>query len=149
MLKSQFIIRDYQKEDLHSLVVLYQSVFSQKKVSVELIKKIFRDEPAQFLIAQDKNGLCGFVYYWVVHDQFEVIDLGVHENSRRLGLGLLLIEELVCRARAEGIKKIILEVNDKNFAARALYERCGFVETGKRRKYYSDGGDALLLDKIL
>ena len=52
-------------------------------------------------------------------------------------------------AAARGATRVFLEVAEDNLAARALYERTGFVEAGRRPGYYAaaDGGrrDALLL----
>lgn len=42
-----------------------------------------------------------------------------------------------------------LEVADRNGAARALYARAGYVPAGRRRGYYRDGDDALVLRKPL
>ena len=38
-----------------------------------------------------------------------------------------------------------MEVRDGNAAARALYRSAGFAEVGRRRRYYPDGEDAILL----
>ena len=48
-------------------------------------------------------------------------------------------------AREQAARTMVLEVAIGNAAARALYERAGFVEAGRRPRYYADGGDALIL----
>jgi ribosomal-protein-alanine N-acetyltransferase len=40
---------------------------------------------------------------------------------------------------------MFLEVASGNQAARALYERAGFIRVGRRARYYPNGGDALVL----
>ena len=40
---------------------------------------------------------------------------------------------------------MFLEVATGNAAALALYRREGFVEVGRRRRYYADRSDALVL----
>jgi ribosomal-protein-alanine N-acetyltransferase len=37
-------------------------------------------------------------------------------------------------------------VHDTNHAARALYAATGFVELARRRRYYRDGSDAVVLE---
>jgi [ribosomal protein S18]-alanine N-acetyltransferase len=40
---------------------------------------------------------------------------------------------------------LFLEVATTNTGARALYRRTGLVEVGRRRRYYPDGSDAIVL----
>jgi ribosomal-protein-alanine N-acetyltransferase len=44
---------------------------------------------------------------------------------------------------------MFLEVSERNAAARALYAAAGFAEVGRRRRYYADGADALVLRRDL
>ena len=48
---------------------------------------------------------------------------------------------------AHGAERLILEVSAGNDAARALYRGAGFTEIGRRRAYYPDGSDALVLER--
>ena len=49
------------------------------------------------------------------------------------------------RGRARGVATIFLDVSERNVPARHLYERAGYREVGRRRRYYADGADALLM----
>jgi ribosomal-protein-alanine N-acetyltransferase len=48
-----------------------------------------------------------------------------------------------------GAAAMFLEVSDRNLPARALYAAAGFAEVGRRRRYYADGSDALVLRRGL
>lgn len=50
----------------------------------------------------------------------------VAAGQRRAGLGTALTQALCAEAARHGIKKVFLQVETGNTAARALYERCGF-----------------------
>jgi ribosomal-protein-alanine N-acetyltransferase len=39
-----------------------------------------------------------------------------------------------------------LEVHEGNKPAINIYNRCGFIKTGERKNYYSDGGTAILME---
>jgi ribosomal-protein-alanine N-acetyltransferase len=56
-------------------------------------------------------------------------------------------------AIARGATESFLEVADDNEAAIALYAKCGYSESGRRKNYYSPPKgpklDALILRKIL
>jgi len=54
----------------------------------------------------------------------------VDPASRRTGVAQALVHAVVAQARADGKRRVILHVVADNTAARALYEREGFVATG-------------------
>lgn len=92
------------------------------------------------------------VYRWVPGQDGREIDLhqvAVHPDARRQGVGRALVDHLLADARARGARRVTLEVRHDNVAARALYERLGFVCLATRRGYYHDGEDALVLAKEL
>ena len=51
-------------------------------------------------------------------------------------------------ALVRGAASMHLEVAEDNAAARSLYRKLGYEESGRRRGYYS-GGDAILMRRIL
>ena len=114
---------------------------------------VFPDEPwdpASFagLLAQpgvfgwlDERG--GLLLLRVVADEAEIITLGA--VTKRRGIGRALLRVGLEQARSLGVAKLHLEVAVTNTPARALYGATGFTEAGRRRNYYSQGEDALLM----
>ena len=45
---------------------------------------------------------------------------------RKQGLGKKMMEVAIKRAKAKGVAWLYVHVEDKNYAARALYAKCGF-----------------------
>jgi len=91
----------------------------------------------------DRRG--GMLLGRVVAGEAEVLTLAVMPSARRQGLATALLDTAIAQVRARGATSLFLEVATGNAAARALYGRAGFVEVGQRRRYYSDGSDAILL----
>jgi ribosomal protein S18 acetylase RimI-like enzyme len=56
--------------------------------------------------------------------------LYVAPRARGRGVGEALVRAVLDEARRRGKSEVLLEVTSNNPAARALYERCGFVATG-------------------
>jgi GNAT superfamily N-acetyltransferase len=56
----------------------------------------------------------------------------VMPSHRGRGIGTRAIQAIVAWARAGGYRFAMLEVNDRNARARALYERLGFVAQARR-----------------
>ena len=66
------------------------------------------------------------------------------EDRQRQGLGRALMKHAQDQWRNRQVKRAFLEVRRQNQAARSLYTRMGWIETGVRRNYYRDGEDAVL-----
>lgn len=89
----------------------------------------------------------GFVIGRVAADEAEILTLAVTGGARRRGLGRALLDWMADQVAAHGAERLILEVSAGNDAARALYRGAGFTEIGRRRAYYPDGSDALVLER--
>jgi len=95
----------------------------------------------------------GFILIRVVLDEAEILTLAVRPAARRQGLGGRLVGRGAVAAAQGGASRLFLEVAEDNVAARALYDRAGFRQVGRRKAYYAaaDGGrtDALVLARDL
>jgi ribosomal-protein-alanine N-acetyltransferase len=110
--------------------------------------------------AGNPREIVGFIIGRQAADEAEILTLGVARNWQRLGVGRLLVQTfaraaLARPARVNGHLKetleqggkeallaamscrLYLEVAAGNVAARALYDRLGFQECGRRRGYYA------------
>lgn len=94
-------------------------------------------------LAVREGELLGMILDLIVADQAEILTLGVAPAARRQGVARALIEDLFVRARLAGAGSVGLEVAADNVAARQLYVRCGFSQTGRRRDYYRRGADSV------
>ena len=92
------------------------------------------------------RSIVGFLGTWYAVDQAHIVSVGVADGYRRRGIGELLLIAAVEHAAARTAETITLEVRKSNTAARALYEKYGFIEQGIRKRYYSDNReDALIM----
>lgn len=91
----------------------------------------------------------GFVLARVAAGEAEILTLAVAPAARRRGHGAALLAGAMAGAAARGAEAMFLEVSDRNAPARALYAAAGFAEVGRRRRYYPDGADALVLKRDL
>lgn len=102
--------------------------------------------PRLILIVQGKGqAVLGFLVARQGGDEWELENIVVAEQAQRLGYGSRLLNRFLDEARQSGAHSLHLEVRESNHPARALYEKWGFVETGRRRSYYSDPGEDAVL----
>ncbi len=62
----------------------------------------------------------------------EVAYMGVSAGWRKRGIGALLLRRALAQCRARGARRLTLAVDDRNDAARRLYDRFGFSEAAQR-----------------
>ena len=79
----------------------------------------------------------GFLVAKVIAAEWEIENIAIVGTARRRGLGTRLLGEFLDQVRAEGATSVFLEVRESNVAARALYEKWAFTESGKRIRYYT------------
>jgi [ribosomal protein S18]-alanine N-acetyltransferase len=98
--------------------------------------------PNVFALLHESSGL---IMVRVAADEAEILTLAIAPTARRGGLGYFLLMKATESASYLGAQALFLEVSVTNIAARALYTKAGFIETGRRPHYYSDRSDALVL----
>ncbi len=105
------------------------------------------------LIAEDADGLAGFILARTIAGEAEILTLAVAPWARRRGIGASLVEGAAAEAGRRGAATLFLEVGADNPDAVGLYRKAGFAEVGLRRGYYARGGahaaDALVLRRPL
>ncbi|MBV8458215.1 MAG: GNAT family N-acetyltransferase [Acetobacteraceae bacterium] len=87
----------------------------------------------------------GMILCRLAGDEAEILTFAVQTATRRRGIGSQLLREAMSAAAAGGALRIFLEVSEGNQAARNLYLAAGFRTVGRRRVYYADGTDALVM----
>ncbi len=80
-----------------------------------------------------------------VAGEWEVENLAVLPAFRRRGMAAALVAKLLEIARQGNATGIFLEVRESNLAARKLYERFNFLQTGRRPGYYQNPAEAAIL----
>jgi ribosomal-protein-alanine N-acetyltransferase len=92
----------------------------------------------------------GFLVARHVASEWELENIAVARAFQRQGVAKRLLSALVDQARQAGSESVYLEVRESNTAARNLYEKAGFAQTGRRKSYYSNPhDDAVLYRKSL
>ena len=98
--------------------------------------------PGAFGLLDERGGM---LLGRIVADEAEVLTLAVKPGARRQGIGTVLLQEAKTLVAAHGGAALLLEVATSNSAALGLYRRERFVEIGRRRRYYPDGSDAMVM----
>ena len=96
-----------------------------------------------------KNLLIGICVFQEVFDEAQINYFVINQKYRKRGFGTYLMSNLIKICEKKNINKLLLEVSKKNDLAEKFYCSFDFHTVGIREKYYKDGSDALLKEKIL
>lgn len=113
----------------------YEKLFAADAVARRTTLVIeLRGKPVGFLVGKE------------VGEEWEIENIIVAKKVQRRGLGRRLLNAFLMVVHDRGGRVVFLEVRESNLAARALYGKSGFAETGRRKNYYENPPeDALIL----
>jgi [ribosomal protein S18]-alanine N-acetyltransferase len=144
-------IRDYQPDDFDVLWRMDQECFAPGiAYSKAELRAYIRNRGSFTLVAVhgESGEPQGFLVAYggpVGH----IITIDVGSAFRRLGVGSLLLNAAEARLRSAGSRAAGLETAVDNIGALAFYKRHGYSVVRTWPRYYSNGLDALVLQKSL
>ena len=140
------MIRRLTENDIDKLFELEKECFFDnwsKNMLTDELKKETSYIYGKFLFDE----LVGYILLNKCADELEILKICVDKHERKKGIGKQLInfsfENIV------NVSSVFLEVRKSNESAIKLYEKCGFLIIGERKKYYKDNEDAVLMTKVL
>ncbi|MDQ3616455.1 MAG: GNAT family N-acetyltransferase [Actinomycetota bacterium] len=98
------------------------------------------------VVATEDDEVVGYAVTMRSGDTVDLQRIAVHPSRRRQGTAVALLGAVTDRALDDGAAGMLLEVGSQNRAALGLYGRSGFVEVGRRRRYFRDGSDASVME---
>jgi [ribosomal protein S18]-alanine N-acetyltransferase len=133
-------------EDLDPVLEIESASFSHPWIRRHFLDEI--ESPFGFpTVAILPDGtIAGYLCLKQIIDEAEILDVAVDPSQRGKGVGRLLVDDALAASLAKGAAVVALEVRTGNAEAIALYRRVGFREVGRRKKYYDNGEDAILMD---
>ena len=103
-----------------------------------------------YFVAMYKDCIVGYCGMWHVVNEGHITNIAVSQGYRRLGIGDMLLDALVCEAHKRQMIGLTLEVRVGNECAMSLYNKHGFKIEGLRKNYYADTKeDAAIMWKFL
>ena len=109
---------------------------SDQPPSLDALTRLLAKPAGRAWAISEEQGVKGVVWFSVVQDEAEIIDIRVGERYRRTGIGESLLTQSFEKLRLSKIRSVFLEVRSTNTAALALYEKLGFAMMGRRENYY-------------
>ena len=89
-----------------------------------------------FIAEGRSKAIAGYLVARVIENEAEILNVAVEPESRRRGLGAMLLESALEELISRRVIAVFLEVRVSNEAAINLYRSKGFRPIGQRHGYY-------------
>ena len=123
----------------------FSDPWSENSISSELNNRL-----SYWLVAIEGGEVAGYIGSQSVLGESDMMNVAVHPDHRRKGIAEALVLALCADLKARDNVCLTLEVRASNEPAKALYEKLGFIQVGRRPNYYRNPKeDALILRKAL
>jgi ribosomal-protein-alanine N-acetyltransferase len=122
-----------------ALATMHAESFGRECWSLKQIQGSLAQPATRAWMACEGDVATGFIFCQMMPPEAEILTFCVNPARRQHGIGAALLGHALESLRAEGGRKMFLEVAADNSAARKLYERFGFTVTGTRANYYKRG----------
>lgn len=141
-------LRPATEEDLAAIMRLERASFPTDAWSEATMAAELASPHGQYVIAEQAGQVIGYggVRSVAGAADADIQTIAISDPARGTGRGRALLRELLRIARERAARTMFLEVRDDNPVAIALYASEGFVEAGRRPRYYQpDDVDAIVM----
>ena len=102
-----------------------------------------------FFVLCDGEQVVGYAVMGMASPEAELYNIAVVQEYRGKGLSDELFKHTLEAVAEKGVNTVFLEVRQSNLRARRFYERLGFVDIGRRKRYYSQPTEDAILMRML
>ena len=141
------IVRPARVEDTPAVRRLEQQLFGVDAWSAALVSSALTGPGRHAVVVEEQETVIGYAVTATVGDVVDLERIGVDPGHRRHGVGGRLLAGVL--PEAGEARRMLCEVSAANTDALRFYADAGFAEIDRRRRYYRDGSDALVLQRHL
>lgn len=139
------LFRDMTQADVPAVAEMeklcFRSPWSKRMLKEELMNPI-----ALYHVFELNGELIAYAGMWIHFDEAHITNVAVLPEYRRKGYGRRIMLLSMQAAAEAGAAQMTLEARESNSGALAMYSQLGFIQSGRRKRYYTDTKeDALIL----
>jgi ribosomal-protein-alanine N-acetyltransferase len=136
--------------DLRNVVMIERLSFSipwnEEMFKSELSLDFAYNFTCKLTLSGTGDILAGYMCFWLFNGEAHILNIAVHPDYRRMGLGTHLMQFFIDFCRTTKVKTLTLDVRSSNHPAIEMYRKLGFRKVGLRPYYYADNDeDALIM----
>ena len=135
-------------EDLDAIMALERASFPSDAWSDAMMREELASRHGWYVVVEEAGRLIGYAGLRAARGgaDADIQTITIAAGGRGRGRGRALLTALLEEAARRGVRDVFLEVRADNPVAHALYSSEGFVEVGRRARYYQpDDVDAIVM----
>ncbi len=144
LLQNKFSFQPMSAADLDRVVAVERLCYPHPWTAEQFLQELSNPVAQLDLLCVDGQ-LCGYICFWLIVGEMQILNLATAPAWRRQGVADRLLTHALEPCLGQRLDSAWLEVREGNRAAIQLYRRHGFVVEGSRPGYYRDGENALLM----
>ena len=139
------MIRIATLNDLADILSIEKKVFKHPWSKEQLSWELNSQPVTENHVMIARGNMIGYLFSHVVDDDVQILNIAIDIPFQHKGYGEQLLSYFLDQFNTDS--SIHLEVRKSNFPAINLYLKFWFHETGTRKGYYSDGEDAIIMQR--
>lgn len=132
-------------QDLQNIKVNLQQDFD-KFWNATIFAEELSNADSCYWVAKQEENIVAFAGYKKIVDEIHIMNIATRVDKRGRKIATQLFQTLIEEAKKQYPTLITLEVNESNIPAIKLYQNAGFIEVGRRKKYYFHRQDAIIME---
>lgn len=145
MWKEIQIKKEKDLKNLEALLFLEKECFGEEAWSRSLLQGELENSYSLCFLAKKGKEVVGYLLGRMVIDEGEILRIAVKDHLRNRGIGSSLLKAYLSELKKRKVKKVFLEVSEKNERAIRFYEKFGFKPLGLRKNYYLNNTQAIVM----
>jgi [ribosomal protein S18]-alanine N-acetyltransferase len=146
-----FRITEMLSSDIPAVVAIEQHSNLEPWTQETFLEELLKPH-SSLLVARISVGggefVAGYICFWLVADEVQILNVAVHQAYRRLGVGRALLFHCLDYGAERRSRIAVLEVRSSNLAAQHLYSSLGFRVVGQRPDYYGGSREPAVLMEL-
>ncbi|MFH1562619.1 MAG: ribosomal protein S18-alanine N-acetyltransferase [Nitrospirota bacterium] len=127
-----------KEEDITQVLKIENLSFLDPWTQRMYLAEVRERNDSYFIVAKLADKIIGYGGFWLVIDEAHLVNIAVHPDFRRQGIGIQIMQHILNLAKQLGAKRATLEVRESNLIAQNFYNKFGFIACALRKKYYPD-----------